>query len=70
MINTNNKVTVVSSDRLKDMKLTGLVGKEGYVIENLCAKERKNKGYMVELIYPFKSESIWYIPLESIKNAE
>ncbi|KAA6302907.1 MAG: hypothetical protein EZS26_001077 [Candidatus Ordinivivax streblomastigis] len=70
MINENNKVTIIASTELNDMKLKGLVGKEGYIIENLTSKERKNRGYMVELIYPYKSESIWFIPLESVKNAE
>jgi hypothetical protein len=69
-MNRNGRIKIVPSLQLNEMKLSRLAGREGTVIENLSSKERKNKGYMVELDSPFKQESVWFVPLESIENGK
>ncbi|MBF0575518.1 hypothetical protein [Dysgonomonas sp. GY617] len=70
MIDECDRIRIVLSDKLTDLKLSELEGRTGLVIENLACSERKNKGYMVRLDIPFLEEQIWFIPLESVKNGK
>lgn len=70
MIKESNSILICPSLKLKDMKLTGLIGKTGIVTEDLTYRERKNKGYMVQLNEPYLNDYNWFIPYESVKAYE
>lgn len=70
MITEGSEVLIIPSVRLKEMRLSGLSGSIGTVTEDLNCKERKNKGYMVHFNEPFLGEYLWFVPFESVKDAE
>ncbi|MBF0648594.1 hypothetical protein IR083_07165 [Dysgonomonas sp. GY75] len=70
MIKQGAEITIVPSGRLEEMKLSGLAGIRGIIIEDLCYNGRKNKGCMVCLDTPYMGEYTWFIPVESIKIKE
>ena len=53
-----------------EIKLSGLVNKTGIVIEDLSDKDRKSKGYMVQLHSSFLEEYLWFIPIQSVIEYE
>jgi len=53
-----------------EIKLSGLINTTGTVIEDLSDKDRKNKGYMVQLHSPFLEEYLWFIPVQSVIEYE
>jgi len=62
-----DKVIIIASQKLSEMKLDGLIGNTGIIVENLNYYERKNKGYMVHFNEPYLDEYLWFIPLDSIQ---
>lgn len=70
MIQEGSKIVIVASERLKEMRLAGLTGNRGTVAEDLNYNGRKNKGYMVHFNEPYLGEYLWFVPFESVKNAE
>ena len=67
MITIGTKITIIPSDELAELKLGGLIGEEGFVIEDLTDNEgATGDGYMVLFPTPFKDEYLWYIPKTAI----
>ena len=62
MIIEGSQIRVVHSAELAELKLNGLLGEMGIVIETLMECERKNKGYMVLFPDTFRNEYVWFIP--------
>ena len=52
------------------MRLSGLAGRKGVIVEDLTAEDRNDKGYMVQLYHPYMDETLWYIPAESAGRYE
>jgi len=48
------------------MKLGGLAGRRGLVVEDLSGEDRKNKGGLVLLEEIYMDEFLWFIPEESV----
>jgi len=63
-----NKITIIHTTELEEMRLSELVGQRGDIIEDLTHHSRKNKGYMILLDTPFLSQYIWFIPKNNISN--
>lgn len=70
MIREGSKVVIMASLRLKEMRLYGLIDYTGTVTEDLNYNGRKNKGYMVHFNEPYLGDYLWFVPFESVKNAE
>jgi hypothetical protein len=70
MIQVNDTVKILSSKELAEMKLQGLVGKIGVVIEDLNYPNRKNKGYIIRFNEEFAEEFNWFIPAKSCNHAK
>lgn len=70
MIVLNSKIIVVASPQLSGMKLEGMEGKRGRVIEDLTSPKRRNKGYMVHFPKSYLGEKDWFIPVESVRYEE
>ena len=66
MITVNTRVRIVSSEELSEMKLSELVGRTGFITEDLAYPSRKNRGYMVLLDEPFMRAWLWFIPEKSV----
>ena len=67
MITIGAKITIIPSLELTELKLGGLIGEEGFVIEDLTDNEgATGDGYMVLFPTPFKDEYLWYIPKTAI----
>ena len=65
MITEGCQVTVIPSSELTELKLDGLLGKTGFVLEDLTDPVRKIKGYMVLFPNTFQNEFLWFIPQNS-----
>ena len=65
MITTGSRITVIPSPELTELRLDGLLGESGIVLEELTEPERKSKGYMVLYSDTYKEEYLWFIPQES-----
>lgn len=63
-------ITIVPSEGLARMRLAGLAGRKGVIVEDLTAEDRNDKGYMVQLYHPYLDETLWYIPEESAGRYE
>ncbi|NDV63909.1 hypothetical protein [Bacteroides sp. 224] len=62
-----DKVIIIPSKELTEMKLDELCGREVIVDEVLDSENRKMKGCWVTLIgEPFEDELEWFVPLSSI----
>lgn len=61
------QVEIILSEDLTKLDLSGLVGRNGYVVEELDYPERKNKGFLITFEEEFCDEFIWFIPKESIR---
>ena len=57
----NTYVKIIASPELSRMKLGGLAGRRGLVVEDLSGEDRKNKGGLVLL-----DEFVWFIPEKSV----
>lgn len=62
MIVEGSQITVIPSSELTELRLDGLLGETGIVLEDLTERERKCKGYMVLFPDTFKNEFVWFIP--------
>ena len=65
MITEGSKIVVIPSPELTEIKLGGILGEEGIVLEDLTDNEGTADGYMVLFPQSFKEEFVWYIPKES-----
>lgn len=65
MITEGTEITVIPSATLTELRLDGLLGESGIVLEDLNFDERTQKGYMVLFPQTFKNEYVWFIPVES-----
>ncbi|NDV80866.1 hypothetical protein [Bacteroides sp. 51] len=70
MENENVFIRICPSKELSDLRLDKMVGMTGSIVEKLDFRERKIKGYMVQLEAPFMGETVWFIPVNSIKYEE
>lgn len=67
MIIIGTKITIIPSDELAELKLGGLIGEEGFVIEDLTDNGgATGDGYMVLFPTPFKDEYLWFVPKLSV----
>ena len=53
-------------NELSRMKLGGLAGRRGLVVEDLSGEDRKNKGGLVLLEEAYMDEFVWFIPEKSV----
>lgn len=70
MVAVGSKIVVIPSPELTEIKLGGLLGEMGYVVEDLTDNEATADGYMVLFLTPYKDEYIWYIPEKSVYEQE
>ena len=61
----NTYVKIIASPELSRMKLGGLAGRRGLVVEDLSGEDRKNKGGLVLLEEAYMDEFGWFIPEKS-----
>ncbi|MFR9542949.1 MAG: hypothetical protein SNH27_12935 [Rikenellaceae bacterium] len=67
MITIGTKITIIPSPELTELKLGGLLGEEGFVVEDLTDNDgATGDGYMVLFPTPFKEEYLWFVPKQSI----
>ena len=59
----NTYVKIIASPELSRMKLGGLAGRRGLVVEDLSGEDRKNKGGLEEA---YMDEFVWFIPEKSV----
>lgn len=64
----NRFIKIVTSQELIRMKLEGLTGRRGLVVEELVSADRRDKGFMVLLEEAFEDEFIWFIPQKSVSD--
>lgn len=64
----NTYVKIIASPELSRMKLGGLAGRRGLVVEDLSGEDRKNKGKggLVLLEEAYMDEFVWFIPEKSV----
>lgn len=65
MITEGSQITVIPSPELTELKLDGLLGETGIVLEDLTESVRKAKGYMVLFPDTYQNEYLWFIPQKS-----
>lgn len=65
MIVEGSQITVIPSPELTEIRLDGLLGEAGIVLEDLTDETRRNKGYMVLFPKLYKDEFVWFIPQTS-----
>ena len=58
----NTYVTIVASAELSELRLDGLVGQRGLVVEDLSSGMRKNRGALVLLEEAYMDDFLWFIP--------
>lgn len=66
MITQGSQITVIPSPELTELRLDGLLGETGIVLEVLTEQERKSRGYMVLFPDTYKDEYVWFIPQISV----
>lgn len=66
MITEGSQITVIPSPELTELKLDGLLGETGIVLEDLTDPVRKAKGYMVLFPDTYQNEYLWFIPQNSV----
>lgn len=65
MITEGSKVMVIPSPELSEIKLGGILGEEGIVLEDLTDNEGTADGYMVLFPASYQGEYVWFIPKNS-----
>ena len=70
MSTLDSRVVVVSSDALAAMRLTGLAGRRGRVVEIVFGSGRKPIGCMVCLDVAFQGECLWFVPENAVKDED
>lgn len=68
MIAIDAQVKIVNSDELAAMRLTGIVGQRGRVVEQIFGADSKPIGYMACLDAPFQGECLWFVPENAIED--
>ena len=58
----NTYVTIVASAELSELRLDGLAGQRGLVVEDLSSGRRKNRGALVLLEEAYMDDFLWFIP--------
>ena len=66
MITVNTYVRIIFSEELSEIKLLELVGRTGFIAEDLSHPARKSRGYIVLLDEPFMKSWLWFIPEKSV----
>lgn len=69
MISIGDKVKVVYSHQLADMKLIPLVSKVGEVIE-IKISDTKTPGVWLKIPNEFDEAEEWFVPIQSIRTKE
>ena len=68
-MNINDKVTIIPSVTLTEIKLEDLIGREGNIVELCYRKDGGIRGAWVILIgAPYLNEQEWYVPVDSLKR--
>ncbi len=66
MITLGTKISIIPSPELTQLRLGGLLGEQGFIVEDLTDSEGTGDGYMVLFPTPFKDEYLWFIPKTAI----
>jgi hypothetical protein len=70
MVALDTQVRIVPSETLIEMRLIGLVGRGGRVIEQIISGDDKLHGYMVCLDKLFMGECLWFVPANAVQPDE
>lgn len=62
----NAYIIIISSPELSGMRLEGLVGYRGLLVEDLSPDRKTNRGGVVLLEKSYMDEFLWFIPEASI----
>lgn len=68
MKKVTERVRVVPSIELSDMRLSGIAGRCGTVTELVMAIPGRLIGYMVLLDKPFQGEYLWFVPQDAVED--
>ena len=68
MKKVTERVRVVPSIELSDMRLSGIAGRCGTVTELVMAIPGRLIGYMVLLDKAFQGEYLWFIPQDALDD--
>ncbi len=66
MVAINTQVRIILSDELAAMRLSGLDGRRGKVVEHIFSPGDNMLGYMVCLDEPFEGECLWFVPTNAV----
>lgn len=58
----NAYVTIIASAELSELRLDGLEGRRGLVVEDLSSGRKRNRGALVLLEEAYMDEFLWFIP--------
>lgn len=58
----NAYITIVDSPELRELRLCGLAGRRGLVVEDLSFGRKRNRGALVLLEEAYMDEFLWFIP--------
>ena len=61
-----NIVEIVPSSSLTEMKIQGLAGSKGEVVEIVNSTGNRMIGCWVKLHNPFENELEWFVPISSV----
>lgn len=70
MIAVNKQVKVIPSFDLAEMRLSGLAGRKGVIIEQVFGSGSNPMGYMVLLDKSFQGERLWFLPETALSHEE
>lgn len=63
-----DKISIIPSRTLSELRLDELIGREGFVVERHYHKDGSFSGAWVQLIgEPYQDEPEWFIPSNSIQ---
>lgn len=67
MIKVGDKVKVVYSYKLADMKLIPLVGRTGEILD-IKIKDTKSPGVWLKILNDLDEAEEWFVPIQSIRT--
>ncbi len=70
MVAINTQVRIILTDELAAMRLSGLDGRRGKVVEQIFSLGDNLLGYMVCLDEPFDGECLWFVPANAVRDEE
>jgi hypothetical protein len=70
MFAIDTQVHIVLSDDLAAMRLSGLIGQRGRVVEQILSFGENLLGYMVCLDEMFLGERLWFVPYNALQADE